>query len=171
MTTDEKEFRRDLLKRDLKKDAALLLVSFLSVAAVWALALLVPQFLRRQFTAVAVIVSVPLVAIILISISWFIRVFTWDVAEGTVEEVVLSGDDPSPFVFGKVRYKDKSSREHVLEVVLSSYGDYEEGCEEELERMLAECKGKYGGITLHVLYSPKDADKGITLLAVQKAKK
>ena len=166
---NEKQIRKRLFRRDLKKELLLMLVSIGGLVLLWCLVYALPGSVRRAMTAFATIFSIPLLIMLYMCISWLIRVRRWPLTEGTVEEVFLDDKSPLPMVFARVTYDVDDGSRQQLQIVLSAYGDYEDGCEPKLQKMLSENKEKYENTTIPVFYSPADPKKGIVVL--QEAKK
>ena len=146
-----------------------MLVSIGGLVLLWCLVYALPGSVRRAMTAFATIFSIPLLIMLYMCISWLIRVRRWPLTEGTVEEVFLDDKSPLPMVFARVTYDVDDGSRQQLQIVLSAYGDYEDGCEPKLQKMLSENKEKYENTTIPVFYSPADPKKGIVVL--QEAKK
>lgn len=166
---NEKQIRKRLFRRDLKKELLLMLVSIGGLVLLWWLVYALPGSVRRAMTAAATIFSIPLLIMLYMCISWLIRVRRWPLTEGTVEEVFLDDKSPLPMVFARVTYDVDDGSRQQLQIVLSAYGDYEDGCEPKLQKMLSENKEKYENTKIPVFYSPADPKKGIVVL--QEAKK
>ena len=164
MLSNEKQYRKRVFRRDLLKDTCIILVSLVGLTLAWSLVYILPDFMRRVSIAIANIVSIPLLVIIYLCVVWFIRVKIWPVTMGFIDEVLLEDQDSAPFVYAKTLFTASDGQEHTLKVVLEAYGDYEEGCEPELQKLLEKHSSKYEKCRVPVFYSLRDPQKSIVIL-------
>ena len=164
MLSNEKQYRKRVFRRDLLKDTCIILVSLVGLTLAWSLVYILPDFMRRVSVAIATLISIPLLILIYLCIVWFIRIKIWPVTMGYIEEVLLEDEDAAPFVFARTVFKGDDGEEHTLKIVLEAYGDYEEGCEPELQKLLQKHSSKYGKCRVPLFYSLRDPQKSIVIL-------
>ena len=164
MLTNEKQYRKRVFRRDLLKNIAIILVSLIGLILAWALVYILPDFMERASVAIATLISIPLLILIYLCIVWFIRIKIWPVTMGFIEEVLLEDEDTAPFVYAKTLFTASDGQEHILKVVLEAYGDYEEGCEPELQKLLEKHLSKYEKCRVPVFYSLRNPQKSIVIL-------
>ncbi|MBQ6660031.1 MAG: DUF3592 domain-containing protein [Lachnospiraceae bacterium] len=159
----ENEYRKMVFRRSIRYDIVLLLVLIAAVGGTWLVASVV-SFLKTFFVVLAILFSVLFVGFVALLINYHIKVRTWPIAAGTVEEVYL--DDPSgqPTSSARVRYEDKDGNEYVREWGVSSYGDWEDGCEQKVAEMLQADRDRFEGAGGPVFYSSKNPDKCLIML-------
>ena len=166
---DDKAYRKKVLKRERKKNIALIAVCLITVVLLSVIALSVPGYVRRVFNIVLVLFAIPAFIIIYLCIRWFAQVRKWPLAMGTIEEIGLENEEDSPNTYAKIRFVSEDGVEHVTQYPLSHYGDYEEGCEPALQKLLEEDTGKYEMTGVPLFYSPRQPD--LILLMLQDAEK
>ena len=88
----------------------------------------------------------------------------WELASGVISDVTLYNDHDQPCTEAHISFKAKDGNCHECIVTIGHYGDYEEGIEPELERMLNRDKAFYMKKTIPVFYSPEDTGKCIVYL-------
>ena len=162
MQNDDK-YREKVLRRYRKKDIPILLVCVLILVFCWTLAFILPGVVRKVFLAVAVMYSIPALFIPYILFRSYYRVKKWDVSMGVVEEVFIEDMESAPIVFAMIRFEAFDGGIRRFKMVVESYGDYEEGCEEEVNQMLLNSKEKYEHGRVPVFYSRKDPSKWLAI--------
>ena len=164
MMQNDDKYREKVLRRYRKKDIPILLVCVLILVLCWPLAFILPGVVRKVFLAVAVMYSIPALFILYILFRSYYRVKKWDVSMGYVEEVFTEDMEFAPIVFAMIRFEAFDGGIRRVKMVVESYGDYEEGCEEEVNQMLLNSKEKYEHGRVPVFYSWKNPDKWFSYL-------
>ncbi|MBR5425919.1 MAG: hypothetical protein IK106_05300 [Clostridiales bacterium] len=166
---DDKAYRKKVLKRERVKNFLLIAVCLIAVILASVVAIVVPDSVRRVFNIVLVLIAIPSFLIIYLCVRWFAQVKRWPLAMGTVDEIGLDNEEDSPETVAKIRFVSDDGVEHVVPYTLSHYGDYVEGCEPELQKMLEQDKEKYAKADVPLFYSPRQPD--LILLMLQDAEK
>ena len=164
MMQNDDGYREKVLRRFRKKDIPILAVCVLVPVFCWTLAFVLPGVVRKVFLAVAFMYSIPAVIILYILFRSYYRVKKWDVSMGYVEDVFTEDIEFAPIVFATIRFESFDGAIQRVKMVLESYGDFEEGCEEEVNLMLLNNKEKYEHGRVPVFYSWKNPDKWFVFL-------
>lgn len=158
---NEKEYRKSVLRRECKQDIAVIAVIAvlaLIIALLWLVGSLMPDPLHIILQILAFVFALPLAIALINSLMTIHRKKHWSLAMGTIAEVFLEDDDSTPTTTARIRYRTSDGREQTWEQTLSTYGDYEEGCEAKVEAMLEEDRKKYENRSVPVFYWPKRPD-------------
>ena len=158
---DEKEYRRKLLGRPMKKIIwAFSLV--LLVGLCWFLIKLPFENVPLFIAALAILAV--LAICLAVSITFYVRMRRWPIVTGEIDEVVLDAEDSQPTTVAKIRFTAADGGEHVLEWGISSFGDWYEGCEPDVDEMLKKDRERYEGGRVPVFCSPKKPEKSFPIL-------
>ncbi|MBQ5316006.1 MAG: hypothetical protein J6I96_00465 [Oscillospiraceae bacterium] len=87
----------------------------------------------------------------------------WHLAEGIIEDVTLFNDFDQPCTEAHIRFMNDDA-EHECIFTIGHYGDYEDGIEPELEKMLQKDKGLFLKKTVPVFCSPQNAERCMVYL-------
>ena len=88
-----------------------------------------------------------------------IGIITWKLTTATIEWVELVNNLDQPYTVAHIKYCAEDRVERDVSVMIEHYGDYEEGIEPELEKMLQRNQALYTGRTLPLFYSPKKPEE------------
>ena len=86
-----------------------------------------------------------------------VQIHKYDITEGNIVDVNIKGFYDDPYTIAIISYK-VGRKKHKIEWPLTHFGDYEEGLEDEIMKMLDDDKNKYIGSKVPVLYSKKNND-------------
>jgi hypothetical protein len=86
-----------------------------------------------------------------------IQIHKYDITDGSIVDVNIKGFYDDPYTIAIISYK-VGRKKHKIEWPLTHFGDYEEGLEDEIMKMLEDDKNKYIGCKVPVLYSKKNND-------------
>lgn len=161
---DLHELRKTLISKELKRDTVILCFCVFALLFFWCTVIMIPAEFRRKFMAVAVIFTIPLTLILYLCISWYIRLKIGSLAVGIMDEVLLE-DGSQPYIHGMFTFTDVNGSVQTIDVVLESYGDRDDDCEEELQLMLESDRGKYEHRSYPVIYDPAKPQKGRVILS------
>ena len=86
-----------------------------------------------------------------------VQIHKYDITDGNIVDVNIKGFYDDPYTIAIISYK-VGRKKHKIEWPLTHFGDYEEGFEDEIMKMLEDDKNKYIGCKVPVLYSKKNND-------------
>lgn len=150
------EYRKEALRREIRKDIPLTAVVLSALIFLCVLALVMPEYIRSVFLVAAALFAIPLFIILDITVMTIWRKKKWAVSIGSIDEVFLVDEESCPATVAKIRYLSSDGRECIHEHQIQGWGDYEEGCEDKVKQMLAEDKKKYENKILPVFYNPEN---------------
>lgn len=146
------EYKSKVLKRTFKR--------CMIVAIIMAILGIIIGIFNRWFLVVALFAIIPVIYLA----NRFFMVIKWNLVEGVIEDVTLLNDFEQPRTEAHIMFKTKDNAEHECIFTIEQYGDYEEGIEPELDKMLQRDKELFMKKKVPVFYSPIDINKCMVYL-------
>lgn len=146
------EYKSKVLKRTFKR--------CMIAAIIMAIPGIIIGIFNRWFLLVTLFAIIPVIYLA----NRFFMVIKWNLVEGIIEDVALLNDFDQPRTEAYIMFKTKDNAEHECIFTIRHYGDYEEGIEPELEKMLQKDKELFMKKKVPVFYSPVDVNKCMVYL-------
>ena len=151
-TMKEREYRKKVLMRTLKR--------CLITAAIMAMPGFLMGIVNRGLMVFALIAVIPVIYLI----KRFFMITKWNLTEGIIEDVTLYNDFDQPCTEAHIVYKTRDDSNLECVITIGHYGDYEEGIEPELEKMLQKDRDRFMKKEIPVFYDPRKNDKCMAYL-------
>ena len=160
----ENEYRKMVLRRTYKKVILLMAVTLVVLILLFGLVVILTGFHRFIIFSIFILYTIFFVVIWDMSIMMMWRQKRWSLTVGTIDEVLLKDEEQSPTSTAKISYLASDGKDYIHEKEIQCYGDYKEGCEEEVRIMIDEDKAKYENKQVHVFYHPLSPERCLVMM-------